>query len=99
MRTQLYTVVVAVAVSTAVGFGIATATQPQVAEAGPAAKASASDSRVVQELRTLNRAVELLNRSVSGYTTSAPADSLRDTLKDICANTGAIDGAPHKYGC
>lgn len=57
MTSQLKTLLPAVVASAAVGFGISSVTQPQAAQAGPTATSAAADSRIVQELRTLNRSV------------------------------------------
>lgn len=53
----------------------------------PVAHSAASDTRIVDQLRDLNRTVKLMNRSLSGYDTIAANPSLQSLLHDICRNT------------
>jgi hypothetical protein len=53
----------------------------------PRAHSSASDTRIVNELRDLNRSVKLMNRSISGYDDLSARPSVAESLHAICRNT------------
>jgi hypothetical protein len=72
------------------GIGIAAGIGGVAAAAGeqqPTARTAASDTRIVNELRDLNRTVKLMNRSLSGYDNLTANPSVAELLTDICRNT------------
>jgi len=100
--TPVPTHILTLAAGLAIGMGgvaIASGDEPS------ARSAASSDSRIVNELRTLNKSIVVLNKSVGGYqyVSGTPLDQrLRDidaTMQKVCSNTGAIDGAPYRIGC
>lgn len=70
----------------------------------PAASAASSDARIVRELRSVNTNLSVLNKTIGGYSNVSPVRSLDrrlqdidDSMRKVCSNTGAIDGASYKY--
>jgi hypothetical protein len=59
-----------------------------VAQPAPVARSSsAADSRIVKELRDINKSLVILNKSVGGYQFVPASNSLEGLLGDIKSNT------------
>jgi uncharacterized protein YlxW (UPF0749 family) len=74
----------------------------------PAAHTSATDSRIVNELRKLNTNVDdlndnvqLINKTIGGYSNISPTDSIRSLLDDIKRGNASTCRAiaEHSYDC
>lgn len=84
----------------AAGLGLGAAGIAIASPSNPQAHSAASDSRIVNELRKVNKNLVILNKSVGGYEYIAPSDSLNELLKKVqdnteatCNNTRNIEGA------
>jgi hypothetical protein len=74
-------------VALAVGLGAGVGTVALANDGGPPARSSAADTRIVNELRDINKTLKLVNKNLGGYDNIAVTPSIQDELQQICHNT------------
>jgi len=78
----------------AAGLGLGAAGIAIASPSNPQAHSAASDSRIVRELQTMNKKLDVVNKNLGGYD-SIPSKSsgIAGILRGICRNTSNIEGA------
>lgn len=81
MKLSTHAAVFAIGIATGVG-GVAVAS-------GGGDIHKASTSQTLTQLKKVNSKLDILNRSVGGYTSFSGSPSVRAALQRICSNTGS----------